>query len=166
MQKQKYSREGVIIVETKTNLDESTIEALQKLVRYNVDACEGLKESAKAIDLPVAAELFRKIAEQRSDFAQQLQEYVEINDECAKEDGSAMAAVHRAWIDVRAAINGGDPVPVLCEAERGEDYIKAAYEDVLKKTAGSAMNDVLTKQYAEVKIGHDGIRELRDRLKE
>jgi uncharacterized protein (TIGR02284 family) len=51
---------------------------------------------------------------------------------------------------------------VLVEAERGEDQIKRAYEDALVRTAGSAMNDVLTRQYARVKSGHDRIRDLRD----
>ena len=59
-------------------------------------------------------------------------------------------------------MNGGDPYVILIEAERGEDHIKEAYEEVLKETAGSAMNDVLTDQYAAVKAGHDKVRDLRD----
>ena len=152
-------------LETKTDLDDSTIEGLQKLIRYNIDACKGFRESAEIVEDTFAKELFLKIADQRSDFADTLQQYVAINGEEVSDDGSAMAAVHRAWIDVRAAINGGDVYPVLCEAERGEDYIKSAYESVLKETAGSAMNDVLTHQYAQVKLGHDGIRELRDGMR-
>ena len=152
-------------IETKTNLDDSTIEGLQKLIRYNIDACKGYRESAEKVEDKFAKELFLKIADQRSDFADTLQQHVAVNGEETSDDGSAMAAVHRAWIDVRSAINGGDVYPVLCEAERGEDYIKSAYESVLKETAGSAMNDVLTQQYAQVKIGHDGIRELRESMK-
>jgi uncharacterized protein (TIGR02284 family) len=36
------------------------------------------------------------------------------------------------------------------------------YEEVLKETAGSAVNDVLTRQYAKVKAGHDQVRDLRN----
>ena len=153
-------------LETKTNLDDSTIEGLQKLIRYNIDACKGYRESAEQVKDKFAQELFVKIADQRSDFADTLQQYVAFNGEEPIDEGSTMAAVHRAWIDVRSALNGGKVYPVLCEAERGEDYIKAAYESVLKETAGSAMNDVLTQQYAQVKLGHDGIRELRDSMKD
>ena len=152
-------------IETKTDLNQSTIDGIQKLIRYNIDSCDGYRESADLVTDPVASSLFKDIAEQRSEFANKLQNYVEINGEEACDDGSIMAAVHRKWIEVRTAISGGDVYPVLCEAERGEDYIKGAYEDVLVATAGSALNDVLTQQYAQVKQGHDAIRNLRDGLK-
>ena len=152
-------------LETKTDLNDSTIEGLQKLIRYNIDSCKGYQESAEKVNDLAAQTLFENIADQRSSFAETLQQYVTVNGEEAVDDGSVMAAVHRVWLDVRAAIGGGDVYPVLCEAERGEDYIKSAYESVLKETAGSAMNDVLTQQYAQIKLGHDGIRDLRDAIR-
>ena len=87
---------------------------------------------------------------------------MEINNEDAQDDGSVAAKLHRVWINIRGKLNGGDAHAILAEAERGEDHIKEAYEDVLTETAGSAMNDVLTAQYAKVKEGHDKIRDLRD----
>lgn len=152
-------------LETKTNLNASTVTKLQKLIRANIDAYDGFRESAEEIDDTTLATLFRQIASERSTLATELQNYVEWNGEDAADDGSAAAGVHRAWINVRSKINGGDPYVILIEAERGEDHIKSAYEDVLKETAGSAMNDVLTAQYAIVKAGHDKIRDLRDSYK-
>ena len=61
-------------------------------------------------------------------------------------------------------INENDSYLMLVEAERGEDAIKQASETVLRANAGSAMNDVLTRQYATIKSGHDRIRDLRDQL--
>ena len=153
-------------IETKSNLNESTISGLQKLIRYNIDAYDGLKEAADEVKDEKTASLFRALAAERSELASELQQHVEFNAEEPVEDGSIMAAVHRTWLSVRSAINGGECYPILCEAEKGEDYIKAAYEDVLKETAGSAVNDVLTKQYAIVKAGHDRVRDLRDSCKE
>lgn len=66
---------------------------------------------------------------------------------------------------MRGELNGGDPYVILIEAERGEDHIKEAYEDVLKETAEDAVNDVLTAQYAIVKAGHDQVRDSRDAYK-
>tara|TARA_R110002072_G_scaffold14013_1_gene58386 strand:+ start:14458 stop:14760 length:303 start_codon:yes stop_codon:yes gene_type:complete len=97
--------------------------------------------------------------------AAELQQYVEFNGKEAEDDGSVAAKTHRIWINIRGKLNGGDATVILIEAERGEDHIKDAYEDVLKDTAGSAMNDVLTAQYAKVKAGHDKIRDLRDAYK-
>jgi hypothetical protein len=84
------------------------------------------------------------------------------NGEEAVEDGSFLAAFHRAWISLRELLSGGSSYAILSEAERGEDAIKKAYEDVLIATAGNAVNDVLTRQYATVKAGHDRVREMRN----
>ena len=97
--------------------------------------------------------------------ASELQSLVDFNGEEAEDDGSVAAKTHRIWINIRSKINGGDPYVILIEAERGEDHIKEAYEDILKETAGSAVNDVLTAQYAKVKAGHDKVRDLRDAYK-
>jgi len=151
--------------ETKTNLDDSTIAGIQKLIRYNIDSYDGFKDVAEEVKDESMAALFRELAAERSELATELQRHVAFNAEDPVDEGSVMAAVHRTWIAVRSAVNGGDAYPILCEAEMGEDYIKGAYEEVLKDTAGSAVNDVLTAQYAKVKAGHDRVRDLRDRCK-
>lgn len=149
-------------LETTVNLNADTLAKLQDLIRANIDAYDGLQESADEINDHSIATLFRGIAQERSKLASELQDYVEWNGEDAAAEGSFAAGVHRAWLNVRSKLNNGDPYIVLIEAEFGEDYIKHAYEEVLKETAGSAMNAVLQKQYAVVKAGHDRIRDLRD----
>ncbi|SRR6056297_1299422 len=152
-------------LEAKTDLNEQTIDKLQKLIRANIDSYNGFHESAEEVRDPKLAALFKEIGNQRSAMASELQKFVEFNGEAAEDDGSVAAKTHRIWINIRSKINGGDPHVILTEAERGEDHIKHAYEDVLKETAGSAMNDVLTDQYAVVKAGHDKVRDLRDSYK-
>lgn len=149
-------------IETKLTLNESTVNKIQELTRVNIDSVKGFEEAAEQVEDLTVASVFRDLASERSQFATQLQEYVSLNAEEPTEEGSYLAALHRTWIDIRSAINGGDAHVILCEAERGEDQIKHAYEDALKETAGSAMNDVLTHQYKSVKAGHDRIKELRD----
>ncbi len=149
-------------LETKTDLSEETLAKLQKLIRACIDSYNGFHESAEELKDAKLSGLFRSIGDDRSAMASELQKHVEFNGEDAVDDGSIAAKTHRIWINIRGKLNGGDPHVILIEAERGEDHIKAAYEDVLKETAGSAMNDVLTAQYARVKAGHDKIRDLRD----
>jgi len=152
-------------LETKSTLNDKTTDKLQKLIRANIDAYDGFREAAEEIDDQGVATLFRDLAAERSAMATELQNHVEWNNEEAEDDGSVAASVHRAWLNVRAKLNGGDAYVILIEAERGEDHIKEAYEDVLKETAGSAMNDVLQAQYVRVKAGHDRVRDLRDAYK-
>lgn len=150
---------------TPSQLDHSTVDKLQKLIRANIDAYNGLLDSAKAIADEEISALFRDLASERSSLASELQAHVTWNGEEAEEDGSVAAAVHRTWINLRSMISGGGPAAILAEAERGEDHIKAAYEEVLKETAGNPLNAVLLDQYRIIKAGHDRIRDLRDAYK-
>ena len=153
-------------LETKRNLTEETIEKLQTLIRYNLDAYEGFKACAEEVEDTRLAELFHDLAEQRLRNASVLQTYVKWNGTDAENDGSIGGAVHRTWTKVREVLSGNDTDAILAEAERGEDYIKEAYEDVLKDHSGSAMNDVILNQYEAVKAAHDKIQHLRDCCKD
>ncbi len=104
-------------LETKFNLSEETIEKLQTLIRYNIDAYDGFQKCAEEIKSPHLASLFRDLAHERSAMATELQEYVEWNNEEAEDDGSASAAVHRTWINIRSTLSGGEPHAILAEAE-------------------------------------------------
>lgn len=149
-------------LETKLDLNKETIKKLQTLIQANIDSYNGFHESAEEMKDKQLSQLFRTLGDERSAMASELQQYVAFNGEEPREDGSVSAKMHRIWINIRGKLSGGDAHAILSEAERGEDHIKHAYEDVLKETAGSAMNDVLMEQYRQVKMGHDKIRDLRD----
>ena len=65
---------------------------------------------------------------------------------------------------MRGSIKDDNAHAVLSEAERGEDAIKARYEDVLKENPGNPVSDVLHRQYASVKAMHDRVRDMRDAM--
>ncbi|WP_437229425.1 PA2169 family four-helix-bundle protein [Planctomicrobium sp. SH661] len=152
-------------LETKTQLNQETINKLQELIQINIDSKDGFEQAAREIEDMTLSTLFQSLAHQREEQANQLSQYVQWNHEQPNRTGSYAAAIHRGWMSIREMISGNNLYSVLAEAERGEDQIKAAYEGVLKETAGSAMNDVLTQQYAQVKAAHDRIRDLRDEHK-
>ena len=148
--------------ETKVALTAETIEKLHDLVRINIDSHQGLLDAAEAIEDKGVADVFRKVAGERSKFADELKMYITWNEETPPKEQSFASKVHQAWMNCRAKLNGGDAHVVLIEAEYGEDQIKEAYEDALKDNPGSAMSEILHSQYAVVKKGHDQIRDLRD----
>lgn len=150
------------MLETKERLKESTLTAVQELIETNLDSVNQLRKAAEAVEHNTLPMLFKRIAEERSAHASELQGFVRRNQEEPEEKGTFGGSVRGKWIDWRSAINGGDAKVVLIEAERAEDVIKGKYEKLIKETAGSAMNDVLMRQYAEVKRHHDLIRDLRD----
>ncbi|BDV37551.1 hypothetical protein DSM21852_08040 [Methylocystis bryophila] len=78
------------------------------------------------------------------------------------DSGSVAGAVHRAWIDLKSAVTGGDEKAILEECERGEDVAKAAYEKALKAELAPEVIALVQKQYAGVLENHDLIKRLRD----
>ncbi len=149
-------------IETKTSLNAETLNALQDLIQINLDSEKGFAEAAEKVKDQRLSVLFGRLGQERGEQATELQHYVEMNSDREPVEGSYLAAFHRAWLSLRGKLAGGSAHVILVEAERGEDQIKHAYEDALRATAGSAMNDVLTRQYAAVKSGHDQVRDLRD----
>jgi len=58
-----------------------------------------------------------------------------------------------------------DDTAIVDEVERGEDHIKAKYEDAMKDndvTAGT--RSLINEAYVSVKAGHDQMRDLKHAL--
>lgn len=149
-------------METVSNLNKDSIDGIQGLIEINIDSAKGFREAADKIENARIAGFFRDCGAERDRFAAELKNLVRINGETPKDSGTIRGTAHRWWLDIRGTVAGGDEHSVLAEAERGEDAIKHRYESTLKHTAGSAVNDVLQRQYASVKSRHDQIRDMRD----
>lgn len=156
-------------LETTATLKDETVERIKDLVCINKDSAEGFREAAEVVADAELKGLFGRMSSERQAFAEELRTYVLINDEDTQVGdeitGSWKGTFHRWWLNLRGTISSGDTYAVLAEAERGEDSIKAMYEEVIEETAGSPLNNVLHQQYAQVKKGHDQIRDLRDAAK-
>ena len=149
-----------------SNLEPEFISNLQTLHQANVDSAKGFKEAAQDVKNSELATEFTKWSQERRQQAHELSGLIEINQGDVDREGSWLGSLHRAYMSLKAAISSDDDHAILAEAERGEDYIKEAYEDVLKESPGTAVNDVLQHQYASVKATHDRVRALRDACKE
>lgn len=147
------------------NLEKSTVKRLQQLISINIDSARGFDHAAKDVKNQKLKETFQEIGADRRKFAEELQQHVEWTGEEPEHGGSAIGSVHRWWLDLRSKLTDKNAEAVLKEAERGEDAIKHLYEEVIKDTTGSPVNDVLHRQYRAVKSGHDTVKRLRDALK-
>ncbi len=151
--------------ETKLTLNQETLDALQELIQVNIDSRDGFRHAASEIQEIAVANMFTQMADERDHQAQELKSLMTLNGEKAPQEGSFAAAAHRTWMDLRTALGGGLQM-VLDEAERGEDYIKGKYEAAMKSHAGTAISDVLHRQFAAVKSAHDRVRDMRDAHRE
>jgi len=78
---------------------------------------------------------------------------------------SATGALHRGWINLKSAITGGDEHAILAECERGEDSAVEEYKKALDDGLSPSAQELVSRQFAEIKAAHDRIRSLRDAAK-
>jgi uncharacterized protein (TIGR02284 family) len=145
------------------NLPAKSINWLQDLIQTNIDSRDGFEEGANELKGKNSSleHLFHNMAAERAAHASELQAMVASNAEQPERSGSVSAAAHRAWMDIRSALGGGE-YAILSEAERGEDHIKEKYEAALKDLASCSCTATLRRQYAAIKASHDAVRDLRD----
>jgi uncharacterized protein (TIGR02284 family) len=149
--------------QTTSEMKKETIAKLQELIQINIDSAKGFEEAAGQLKNATLSRLCWDIAMERQVQANDLSHHVAISGEVPAEEGTWLGALRRSWSGVRAALSGDDEFEILSEAEASEDHVKAAYEDVLKETSSCCgVSDLVTKQYAAVKMSHDRIRDLRD----
>lgn len=78
---------------------------------------------------------------------------------------TASGKIYRAWMDVKAIFTGHDRETILNNCELGEDAAQKAYRSALETEGVSAhLRELISNQQAELKISHDQIKALRDRV--
>ena len=141
-------------------------EVLDSLIETLKDGQEGFKQAAEAVNDPTLKSLFLDYSQQRSRFAAALQSEARRHGETEPETSSSTAgAMHRGWINLKSAITGGDEHAVLAECERGEDSAVEQYKKALEHGLTPAAQELVSRQFAEIKAAHDRIRSLRDAAK-
>ncbi len=151
-------------MESVKSLRDETVQALEDLVRVNLDSYQNLVQVHGASETRKLVDLFRELAEQRKSFAAELGSYVYLNDGDTNPSGSFLEGAHRWWLDLTGKLERGDALVILDEAERGEAIILEAYEKVIRETEGNAVSDVLNSHRASIRNSLDRVRALRKRL--
>lgn len=140
-----------------------TIDVLNELTEVLKDGQHGFQTAAKDVKAPDLAEIFRRYATQRAEFAARLQANVARLGASVEKSGSLTGSLHRGWINLKSALSSNEPQAVLEEAERGEDAAVAAYRKALEhQDLDNETRELIRTQFTAVKAAHDHVRTLRD----
>jgi uncharacterized protein (TIGR02284 family) len=143
------------------------ISTINDLIETLKDGQEGFKQAAEAVQDSKLKSLFSEYSLQRSKFAGELQnEAISLGESNPEDSGSPSGAMHRTWINLKAAITSGDDHAVLAECERGEDSAVAEYKKAMEDEDLSApLRETISRQFTDLKNAHDRIKALRDATK-
>ena len=138
---------------------------LNELIETSKDGEQGFLKAARDTKTPELTSIFTAAAQRCAQGARELQELVRGMGGDPERSGSAAAALHRGWINVKEAVTGRDDKAILEEVERGEDYAKAQYRKALEQNLPANVKSVVERQYQGVMANHDKVKALRDRYR-
>ncbi len=137
------------------------VSILEKLIETCRDGQAGYREAADHIQDSELKGYLNEQSVERAQFAGQLESEVQRLGEMEPRDrGSAGAALHRAWIDLRSSLGGGDQA-ILAAVEQGEEVARRAYEDALQKNLPEHISGVVRNQAQSIFAACDHIKLLR-----
>jgi uncharacterized protein (TIGR02284 family) len=142
--------------------ENNVVSVLKDLIETCRDGQKGYQDAAEHIKRPELKSYFMEQTAERGRFAQELQnELAKVGEPGKKVSGSASATLHRAWIDTKVALGGGDKT-ILESVEKGEDNAKETYQKALSGTLPSTIAEIVRRQAASVQRAHDKVRMWRD----
>lgn len=138
---------------------------LNDLIATTLDSVDGYRKAAEKADNSRYTELFNQFASEREQAVRMLQAEVRAQGGEPEDDGTMLAAAHRAFLTVVDAVTGRDDKGVIDEVERGEDHIKAKYERAMRDTdLDASTRSAIEQAYGSVRRGHDRMRDLKHSL--
>lgn len=127
-------------------------EVLNHLIERCHDAERGFRLAADEAVAPELRQKFLNLAEQRRTFAAMLLPHAQRLGGARDADGTAEAAVHRAWIQLKARLAKDRDHALLKEAERGERYTVAAFDDAVNDILPPDVRDLVEAEDEDVHI--------------
>ena len=140
--------------------NDDVISTLNNLIETCKDGQQGFQKAAEVVKNSELKTLFHTYAQQRAQFASELQTEVRRLGGDPEQTGSVAASIHRGWINIKSAVMGADEGAVVSEAERGEDAAVRNYQDALRGEMPSVIRELVERQELQVKEAHDRIRDL------
>ncbi|HWI84622.1 PA2169 family four-helix-bundle protein [Ramlibacter sp.] len=144
---------------------DDVIDVLKDLVETCFDGEYGFRTCADQAKRQDLKSLFMQRAEDCRRGAQELAEQIHALGGKVADGGSAMGAVERGWVAVRATLSTFDDKAVLEECERGEDNALARYRKALQKPLPADIKLIVERQLQGVQRNHDQIKMLRNQFR-
>lgn len=146
--------------------NEKVIGILNDLVRINQDRVVGYEKAIDELkdeDADLSTLFSRYISESRQYGQELTQEVSRLGGDPA--DGTTNSGkIYRVWMDLKAVVTGHERQTVLNNCEFGEDAAQKAYDTALNSDVDfePSLRDLLVRQKASLKVGHDEVKRLRD----
>lgn len=140
------------------------LDKMQYILGTLKDGQNGYQEAAENATNPQLKALLLELGQGRAQMASQIEQHITQLGGTPRQGGSAGAALHRTWINIKDALTGRDDQAVISECERGDKAAVDNYEDVLKEDLPSDVKNVIQEQYQQVVAGRERMTQLKNSM--
>lgn len=135
-----------------------------RLIRINNAGEKGFNVAAENVKNRGLKLILKSFAQERAEFAEQLRRLVQTVEGEPAEGSSWLAALHRGWINIKAAVTIGQPSTesvILAEVTRGERAARQAYQQAMEAQLRLQVANLVQQQYQHLQSTKEQIRQLR-----
>src|SRR5260370_17894724 len=138
----------------------NTVSVLEELIQTCKDGQKGYQEAATKVKRTDLKTFFNEQTQERGRFAAELEaELNRVGKGDKKLSGSVLGTLHRAWIDTKVGLGGGDKT-VLEWLEHGEDRAKDAYQKAVNSSLPASLMEGIRRQTPSGQQTHDQVMNL------
>ena len=139
------------------------ISVLNSLIETTIDSVDGYRRSAQEATNSRFSSEFLNRANEREQVVSQLRDQVRQLGGSPEDDGSVLAAAHRAFLSLKDKVTGSDDTAIIGEVDHGESYLANKWEAALKDDQLSPqVRQVVQQCYDSVREGRDTFRRLHE----
>jgi len=141
---------------------DNVVKVLNHLIETSKNGEKGFVAAADDAKNPELRNLLRTRGQECAAAAAELQAMVAQLGGKPEDSGTVAGAMHRGWVNLKAAVAGREDKAILEECERGEDHAKKEYAEALQENLPENVRAIVQRQYDGVLRNHDQIKALRD----
>ena len=141
------------------------ISVLNSLIETTIDSVDGYRRSAQEASNSRFSQEFLARASEREQVVSALRDRVRSLGGNPEDDGSVLAAAHRAFLTLRDKVTGSDDAAVIAEVDHGESYLNGKWEAALGDGGlSSETRSLIQQQYDSVREGRDTWRRVHQNM--
>ena len=141
------------------------IGVLNSLIETTIDSVDGYRRSAQEATNSRFSQEFLARASEREQVVSALRDRVRSLGGNPEDDGSVLAAAHRAFLTLRDKVTGSDDAAVIAEVDHGESYLNGKWEAALGDGGLSPeTRSLIQQQYDSVREGRDTWRRVHQNM--
>lgn len=142
--------------------NDRAVKVLNSLIETTLDSANGYKEAADGAEDPQLRAMFQERAQRRRELTGQLQQEVRSFGGEPKDEQSMAGKLHNKFAEIRGKMMGSSDKGVIDEVERGEDVIKAKFEQATRdEHLPDHARRLVEEAYASIKADHDDISRMK-----